>query len=67
MYGSEYYDVPGTYDKGKIHCSCAMCRAKTNKQKARFGLTGPGSKHWTTSDMKKVEAGLNQMRELGFA
>lgn len=25
-----YYKYPGMYIKGKIHCSCPMCAAKTN-------------------------------------
>ena len=67
VYGFEFYQIPGKYDKGKIHCSCPLCRAKTNKQKARVGLGGPGSKNWTISDLKKIEEGQSQMKELGFA
>ena len=29
VYNEEYYDVEGKYDKGKVHCSCPMCTAKT--------------------------------------
>ena len=25
-----YYPAPGDYRKGKIHCSCPICKAKTN-------------------------------------
>ena len=27
-YGFEYYPFDGMYSKGKIHCSCPMCRGK---------------------------------------
>ena len=27
LYGWEYYEHRGAYSKGKIHCSCWMCRA----------------------------------------
>jgi len=26
LYGWEYYEHRGAYSKGKIHCSCRMCR-----------------------------------------
>lgn len=28
---SHWYSVDGKYSKGKIHCSCNMCNAKTSK------------------------------------
>ncbi len=27
-YGHDYYPFDGMYSKGKIHCSCPMCRGK---------------------------------------
>lgn len=29
LYVSPWYQYDGMYSKGKIHCSCKMCRAKT--------------------------------------
>jgi len=28
LYGRDYYEYNGMYDKGKIHCSCWMCSSK---------------------------------------
>lgn len=59
------------YDKGKIHCSCVMCSAKTNasinKSKgpvcgtrnfSRLALTNKryGKKHYKPSDIRKVDS-----------
>lgn len=46
----------GILNKGKIHCSCALCSAKTrNKGKRRkLGKNYAPSINWTHSDMKKV-------------
>lgn len=30
----DWYDNLHEYSKGKIHCSCPMCRARTNSKKA---------------------------------
>lgn len=27
IYGNDYYENDGRYNKGKIYCSCAMCRS----------------------------------------
>ena len=41
----KWYSVDGKYDKGKIHCSCGLCKYgrryhiptwRTEKEKARF-------------------------------
>ena len=37
----EWYDSFGKYKKGKIHCSCALCAAKTNDR--LFKSRGPVS------------------------
>ena len=39
LYGDDWYKHFGQYRKGKIHCSCAMCQAKTNTK--RFKSMGP--------------------------
>lgn len=44
--------------KGKIHCSCGMCRTKTNnkgKHRKIHGNYAP-SKNWKFSDLKKIES-----------
>ncbi len=52
------YKYEGELSKGKIHCSCGMCRAKVNnKGKHRFIKAGNAhpSKNWKPSDLKKIE------------
>ena len=51
-YGYDWYQVDGAYSKGKIHCSCPLCSAKTNN-KRRHGYNH--SKNWKPSDLKKIE------------
>lgn len=54
-YGWDYYDNLHQYSKNKIHCSCPMCRAKTNN-KHRSGARGwEPSKNWSISDKRKIE------------
>lgn len=49
FYGWEYYDNLHQYSKNKIHCSCPLCKAKTNKSN-----WGTARKNWKWSDLKKV-------------
>lgn len=64
--------------KGKIHCSCAMCSAKTNnsytksrgpvdekRHFCRLACTNDryGKKSWKTSDRKKIDSMNNQKEE----
>ena len=64
------------YDKGKIHCSCPMCSAKTNDSinKSRGPLNNPrrssrlagthhryGRKNWKRSDQRKIDNMNNQI------
>lgn len=60
------------YDKGKIHCSCAICSAKTNasinkskgpisnsrRGSCRLAVTNNryGRKHYKPSDMRKIDS-----------
>ena len=40
--GYSYYNNLHQYSKGKIHCSCPMCRLKTkSKGRHKRGLIGP--------------------------
>ncbi len=47
---SSYYDNLHQYSKNKIHCSCPMCRRKTNN-KGYYGRP----KDWKHSDLVKIE------------
>lgn len=51
-YGFAYYDNIHQYSKNKIHCSCALCRAKTRE-------TGH-----TISEIRKIESLENQKDEI---
>lgn len=45
-----WYDHLHQYNKGKIHCSCALCRCKTND---KHGLSGPAM-NWPVRDQKRM-------------
>ena len=63
---TDFYDNLHQYSKNKIHCSCGMCRRKTNnKGKARLihGNYAP-SKNWKPSDRKKMESMNEQEKEI---
>ena len=46
--------VPGRLRKGKIHCSCFLCRSKTNHRKMWNGSDRRGD-NWSTSDARKLD------------
>lgn len=48
-----YYDNLHQYSKNKIHCSCYMCRMKTNN-KGKNKKLYPGTKNWKHSDLIKI-------------
>ena len=50
-YGFDYYDNLHQYSKNKIHCSCPMCRTKTNNKKSRFGPR----ENWSMRDERRIE------------
>lgn len=54
LYQLDWYDNLHEYSKGKIHCSCPMCRAKTNGKKNI--KTGSTSNNWKRSDLLKIAA-----------
>ena len=74
----DYWRYPslGYYRKGKIHCSCPMCSAKTNDRinksngavdgSGRDGnrMTGThrryGKKNWKHSDKRKIDSMADQ-------
>lgn len=54
-----HYEYDGMYSKGKIHCSCGMCLAKTrNKNYKRRHIHGNYSPNinYKPSDLRKIEA-----------
>ena len=51
VYGFPYYHNDGEYSKGKIHCSCPMCSAKTNTI-GIFGTNGRFRKNYTNRDKR---------------
>ena len=52
VYGFPYYHEDGKYSKGKIHCSCPMCSAKTNTA-GIFGTYGRFKKKYTNRDRRE--------------
>ena len=56
---SEYYDNLHQYSKNKIHCSCPLCRSKTNNKGSRFGPC----ENWSISDTRRIEEMKEQMME----
>ena len=53
-YGWAYYEHEGSYSKGKIHCSCPLCTAKT---KNKWGY------NFKPSELKKIESLEEQEKE----
>ena len=51
--GRDWYNNLHSYSKGKIHCSCPLCRAKTDRN-TKEGNPIP--------DQKKIES-MNQQEE----
>ena len=51
--GHSYYNNLHQYSKNKIHCSCYMCRMKTNN-KGKNKKLYPGCKNWKHSDLIKI-------------
>ena len=56
----DWYDNLHQYSKNKIHCSCWMCRNKTNPKKGQG--CGPGM-NWSESDKRKLESMEEQIQE----
>lgn len=50
------YKYDGQYSKGKIHCSCPLCCAKTRNKKYKRRLNLAPSINYKPSDLKKIEA-----------
>lgn len=59
IYFRDYFPFDGMYSKGKIHCSCGMCSAKTrNKNYKRRHIHGNYSPNinYKPSDLKKIQS-----------
>ena len=55
-----YHNFIGGMNKGKIHCSCLMCSAKTkNKKNSRRGKAP--NHYYKISDLKKIESMKEQL------
>lgn len=67
LYGTWFNNLHA-YSKGKIHCSCAMCAAKTNRHARSSRLTVGtlhrlGTKNYAYSDQKKLSGFLFEQEE----
>ena len=54
----KWYNCDGKYDKGKIHCSCGMCRAKTNNKswkKRTIHANYAPNHNWKAADRRKID------------
>ena len=58
-YGWDYYDNLHQYSKNKIHCSCPLCRSKTNNKGSKFGPR----ENWSPRDERRLEDMEEQMME----
>ena len=58
--------ILGRLRKGKIHCSCFMCRGKTNHRKMKRGSDRYGNT-WSVSDMRKIDSMRDRMVDAGSA
>ncbi len=57
-----YYKNLHEYSKGKIHCSCPLCSAKTKNKGSRKAWAP--ALNYKPSDRRKVDSWNNQMEEL---
>lgn len=66
--GWEYYDNLHQYSKNKIHCSCPFCNSKTRNKGSRRRLSGnyQQSIHYKASDLRKIVAMDEDLREAGY-
>jgi len=61
-----HYEYDGVLSKGKIHCSCGMCMAKTRNKKYRrrhiHGNYAPNI-NYKHSDQQKIESAESQLND----
>ena len=63
-YGWDWYNELHMYSKGKIHCSCGMCRCKTNNKVCRRGASFGPVENWPLTDRRRIEEMADQMEEV---
>lgn len=56
----------GRLRKGKIHCSCFMCRAKTNHRKMKRG-SDRYRDTWSVRDLRKMDSMRDQIVDVSGA
>lgn len=59
-----YYPHDGMYSKNKIHCSCPLCRAKTNNKNSKWKSGNGEVKNWKHSDLQKLQILHDQIVDL---
>ncbi len=57
--GTHWYDNLHQYSKNKIHCSCPLCRSKTNDQ----SVCGPAM-NWPERDRKQIDRMQQDLNDL---
>ena len=64
----EYYDNLHQYSKNKIHCSCPCCNTKTRNKGSKRQKSGNYNPaiHYRASDLRKVVAMDDDLREAGY-
>lgn len=55
---NDLYDNLHQYSKNKVHCSCPICRAKTNN---KDGKGWAPVKNWSRHDKRQFESMENQI------
>lgn len=60
-YGFDYYDNLHEYSKNKIHCSCPLCRAKTNN-KTHKHVWFPAM-NWSMMDRRRLDEMQDSLNE----
>ena len=65
VYPGGYHAPHGYFKKGKIHCSCPLCAAKTNGKPMKHlgGTYHKYDKYYKPSDLKKVDRLMYSMEE----
>lgn len=53
--------TPGKFAKGKVHCSCPLCAAKSKKV---MGARSKSINNWKHSDIQKHLSAIDQLNEV---
>lgn len=60
-FGFDWYSDLHRYSKNKIHCSCGMCREKTNN-KTHHHVWFPAT-NWKMQDLKRINEMVDEQNE----